>query len=110
MKTYRILTVVNQTKDAEICHGLQRSHYEIVCTQSLRKTLGALKNFQPDLILLDVTESTHNKTKRITRAANKHPRHPFVILVKSGRSTPNKAFFYDDVLNKPFRLCMYMPI
>lgn len=102
MKTYRILTVVNQTKDAEICHDLQRSRYDIICTQSLRKTLGALKNFQPDLILLDVTASTDNKTKRITRAANKHPRCPFVILLKNGRSSPNKAFFYDDVLNKPF--------
>ena len=101
MTQTRILAVMNPETDGGTCKELP-AHYSVQCTQTLRPTLQKIKEFDPDLILIDYDANTPGKVKRITQAASAHYRKPFIVLLKSGRAAPEDVPHYDAVLSKPF--------
>lgn len=101
MATHRILAVVSPA-ECTLCDELEQSDYEVHYTYTLRPTLREIKEFDPEVILLDVDANTPGKVKRITQAAKAHVSRPFVVLLKSGRAAPEQELFYDEVLVKPF--------
>ena len=72
------------------------------CAQTLRPTLQLIVSFDPEVILIDSDASSASKVRRITQAAKAYERRPFVVLVKSGRAAPQKIFYYDKLLSRPF--------
>lgn len=101
MSTHRILAVVD-VNDCSVCDELQQADFDVRFAQTLRPTLQLIKDFDPEVILLDMDANTPGKVKRITQAARAHISRPFVVLLKSSRAAPEKSLFYDDVLVKPF--------
>ena len=101
MTTHRILAVVDPN-ECSVCDELQQADYEVQFAHTLRPTLQLIKSFDPEVILLDVDANTAGKVKRITQAARAHFSRPFVVLLKSGRATPDRSLFFDEVLVKPF--------
>lgn len=101
MSQSRVLAVMDPAADSSVWEELT-AYYDIRCTQTLRPTLQQIKEFDPDLILIDVDANTLGKTRRITQAARTHYRRPFIILVKSGRAAPKDISYYDKFLSKPF--------
>ncbi len=101
MTNHRILAVVDPA-ECSVCDELQDSEYDVRFAHTLRPTLHLIKSFDPEVILLDVDANTAGKVKRITQAARAHHSKPFVVLLKSGRETPDPKLFYDTVLVKPF--------
>ena len=102
MTTHRILAVV-ESQECSVCAELQSaSDYDVRFSHTLRPTLQLIKEFDPEVILLDVDANTAGKVKRITQAARAHLNRPFVVLIKSGRAMPEESLFFDTILVKPF--------
>jgi len=101
MTSHRILAVMDPTTDGGVCEELA-AHYTVECTQTLRPTLQQIKDFDPELILIDYDANTPGKVRRITQAAKAHYRKPFIIILKSGRAAPKNVSYYDELLSKPF--------
>jgi len=101
MEKVRILAVTNTETDGGMCQDL-KAQYNVKCTQTLRPTLQAISEFDPEVIIIDVDSNTPGKVRRITQAAKAHYRRPFVVLVKSGRAAPSGIKYYDVVLSRPF--------
>jgi len=101
MSHTRILAAMNPKTNERMCKNLQ-SKYDVKCVGTLRPTLQAIKDFDPELIIIDIDTNTEGKVRRITQAAKAHYRHPFIILIKSGRAAPRFVSYYDKVVSKPF--------
>ncbi len=101
MSQPRILAVMDSVTDNGVCEELA-AHYDVKCTLTLRPTLQQIKDFDPELILIDLDANTPGKARRITQAARAHYRRPFIILLKSGRAAPKNISYYDTLLSKPF--------
>jgi len=101
MSQPRILAVMDPASDSGVCEELT-AYYDVRCTHTLRPTLQQIKEFDPDLILIDIDANTLGKARRITQAARAHYRRPFIILIKSGRAAPKNISYYDTLLSRPF--------
>ena len=101
MTRSRILAVMSPEADGEACKQLAKD-YDIQFTQTLRPTLAKIKDFDPDVVLIDTDANTQGKVQRITQAAKAHYRRPFIILIKSGRGLPKGIHYYDAILSRPF--------
>ncbi len=101
MERQRVLAVVD-VKKCSVYDELQASDYEVRFAHTLRPALHLIKEFDPDIIILDLDTNTFGKAKRIIQTARRHPKRPFIVLTKSSRSAPDPSFFYDALLFKPF--------
>ena len=101
MTNHRVLAVMGDETNGGFCKELA-AHYTVECTYTLRPTLHKIKEFNPDLILIDYDANTPGKVRRITQAARAHYRKPFIILLKSGRAAPKDVSYYDKIVSKPF--------
>ncbi len=101
MTSHRIHAIVD-VSECGVCEELRKHDFEVRYTHTLRPTLKLIKDFDPEIILLDVDANTAGKVKRITQAARAHFSRPFVVLLKSGRAIPEPSLFYDTILVKPF--------
>ncbi len=101
MERQRVLAVVD-VKKCSVYNELQASDYEVRFAHTLRPALHLIKEFDPDIIILDLDTNTLGKARRIIQTARRHPKRPFIVLTKSSRSTPDPSLFYDELLFKPF--------
>jgi len=61
-----------------------------------------MKDFAPDMLIIDIDATSQGNVKRIIQAAKSHYRRPFVLLIKSGRAMPRQINYYDHLLSRPF--------
>ncbi len=101
MTNHRILAITGVGTDNGVCEELA-THYIVECTHTLRPTLHQIKEFDPELILIDYDANTPGKVRRIIQAAKAHFRKPFIILLKSGRAAPKDVSHYDKIVSRPF--------
>lgn len=77
----RVLIVGKAANNRKTSQYLKNHGYEVMRVEGLRPSLVAVEEFRPQLLLVDLVDTSYNNVHRITHMADSRLGYPFTILI-----------------------------
>lgn len=98
----RLLYVGKPSTNGQVLLHLREQGYKVVQCTALRPALEVLAGSDVDLLIIDTNDTTAINLHRISHAAGRTGKAPFIILLLNNHSSIAKDVRYDEFLTRPF--------